>query len=529
MKMLRGPEYFNKIITKMKKNKLDPVFLVIILCGLLLRLHNLGKYSFWYDEAASLLWGPEYLWEGLKNFLSKGTTLSISNILFPCFLLHFWKYLGKSEFVLRLLPMAFGIFSIIGIYMVAKLLFNKRIAHISTFILSISPLHVYYSQELKYNTLIIFLSLLSIYFYIKSVKENRPITWLALIVFIILAVYTHIVALFLLIALNVHYFSFFNKYRKLISKWLVTQVTILFFLIPWIILIFKQLLEPDSFSAVAFISRPSLLRLFYSFQIFNIGYGAPLFICLLAVFLGLWLFVIGILSIKTEKEKASLLLVWFLTPVILIYIISFMMKPIYLHRTLIYVTPAYYIILACGFVKIKKKIVWILLVLFILLSFVSLRNQYKNVLPLSSIPYHPGVFVKVENKLAANYIEKNFQKGDIIGHLSFYTLLPFIYYHSGKFQEKCVSEIDDYNFRFYHLHSNPAFQNQFSFVDIKQFVKGNKRIWLVISSFGASNSPLQLHPERLVKAKKWLDKNCNLVDSKLFWGIMINLYQIKPE
>jgi len=499
------------------------MFLAILLCGLLLRLYNLGKCSFWYDEASSFLLGPKYLLAGLRNSSIIGPALS----LFP-FLVHFWKYLGKSEFILRLLPMVFGVFSIIGIYMVAKLLFNKKIAWLSAFILSISPFHVYYSQELKYNTLIVFLSIFSIYFYIKSLEENRPIFWLAFIAFTVLDIYTFFITLFLLISLNVHYFFFFNKYKKLIYKWLVTQVIILFLLIPWIIIIFKQILNPAPFSTIAFIQRPSLLTLFYSWQIFNIGFGAPFFIYFSTFLLCLWLFIFGILSIAAEKEKRDLLLAWFLMPPFLIYLLSLIIKPIFLHRTLIYVTPAYYIILACGLARIKKKLVWIPLSLFTLLSLVSLRNQFNNLLPLPSIPYHPAVFVKIENKLAADYIESNFQKGDIIGHLSFYTLLPFIYYHSDKFEEKCVSKIDGYNMRFYHLHSDPTFQKRFGFTDIKEFIKDNKRIWLVISSFGATEKPFLIEGKKLKQAKERLDEYYNLIDSKVFLGIKVNLYKIKP-
>jgi len=350
------------------------------------------------------------------------------------------------------------------------------------------------------------LSLLSVYFYIKSFKENRLIYWIAFVAFTVLDIYTFFITVFLLVSLDVYYLLFFNKYKKLISKWLVTQVITLFILIPCIIIIFKQILEPSPFSAIAFIHRPSLLTLFYYFQIFNIGFGAPFFIYFCAFLLCLWLFIVGILSIAGEKEERGLLLLWFLLPPFLIYILSFIIRPIFLHRTLIYVTPAYYIILACGIAKIKTRLFWLPLFLFTLLSFVSLRNQFDNVMPLPAIPYHLGVFVKIENKSAAEYIERNFQPGDVIGHLSFYTLLPFIYYHSNKFEEKCVSQIDDYNFRFYHYHSDPIFQHRFSFVSINKFIKGNKRIWLIISSFGVRDKPLLIYPEKSKQAKEWLDK-----------------------
>jgi len=234
----------------MKKSRIDFILLVILLCGLTLRLYNLGKYSLWYDEAISILLGPKYIWQGLNNLSIVGPGLS----LFP-FLVYFWKYLGNSEFILRLLPAAFGVFSIIIIYILAKLLFTKKVAQISAFILSISPFHIYYSQELRYNTLVVFLVLLSVYFYLKSLKEDRKLSWIAFVTFVILSIYSHFIAIFILLSLNIHYFSFFNKYKKLVSTWLITQLAVLFFLIPWFMIISKQLSLPNPFVTSPFIQK----------------------------------------------------------------------------------------------------------------------------------------------------------------------------------------------------------------------------------------------------------------------------------
>ena len=128
----------------MSKRKVVFSLIFILIIGLFLRIYGLDKYDFWYDEAVTLLAAKELTLRSVLTF----SQLPLNPSLFY-FLVKFWMLLGKSEFILRLLPLTFGFLSIITIYFVGKALFNRKAGLIGAFLLAISPFHIYYSQELR--------------------------------------------------------------------------------------------------------------------------------------------------------------------------------------------------------------------------------------------------------------------------------------------------------------------------------------------------------------------------------------------
>ena len=74
-------------------------------------------------------------------------------------LLHGWTaILGTGPAALRLLSVVVGVLTIPLLYLVARRMFTRRVALLATFLLTISPLHVYYSQEVRMYGLVALLS-----------------------------------------------------------------------------------------------------------------------------------------------------------------------------------------------------------------------------------------------------------------------------------------------------------------------------------------------------------------------------------
>ena len=211
------------------------LFIVIFFVGLFLRIYSLGRYDFWYDEVGSITITKEL---GTKDITNYGYAYD-----YPLFylLLSFWLRLGNSEFILRLLPSIFGILCIPAIYFVAKELFNSKVGLIAAFILAISPFHIYYSQELRSYTLVTFLALMAIYYLVRSLKENKISYWVGFIIFMIFGLYTHNVAVFLLIVVNIFFILFYKRYKPLLRRWLISQLLIILFYLPWVKVILEQI------------------------------------------------------------------------------------------------------------------------------------------------------------------------------------------------------------------------------------------------------------------------------------------------
>lgn len=510
-------------------NKKTAIFslIFILLISLFLRIYNLNKHDFWYDEATSLITAKNIAPQTLMDY---GKIFTEPPLF--CFLLKLWIILSKNESLFRLFPLIFGLLSVVPIYFVGKALFNKKVGLISAFLLTISPFHIYYSQELKGYTLITFLSLLSVYFLIRILKENKLWSWMWFIVFTVLCLYTHNMSLLLLLAENVYFLSFYKRHKKISLKWLISQSTILILYVPWLVTIIYQIVKIKIPFTFFWVPKPSLQIIIHTFNIFNLGYNATgrLYTYGSLVFfpLFLWGFYKGI----KEKINIYLLLCWLFIPLIAAILISMMLKhgSIYLYRTFIYISPAYYIVIANGLNNIKNyKFSSLTFSLIIILSIVALKNYYQNVLPLPVIPYHPSIFIKKDYSSASDYIKKEFQKGDIVAHTSRSTVAPFMYYHNNELKEKWAVSPDNLDY----LHNKEIFSHQpslsklsllepFLGASIQKLSQDYQRIWLVFSGW-------ELNDREEPEIKDWLDKNFQILKEKEFKGINIYLYKTSDK
>jgi len=508
------------------KIKTNFLFILILLIGIALRIYNLGKYNFWWDEILSIEIAKAMTFWNIAYF-----GYATASPLFYL-LLRFWLHLGNSEFILRLLPFIFGVLSIPTIYLVGKELFDKKVGLISAFILAISPFHIYYSQELRTYSLVTFLALITIYYLVRILKKNKIFYWVGFITSTMLILYSHNIALFLMITVNCYFLLFYKKYKILWRNWLISQFIILLLYLPWVKIIFVQIWYAKALGCFQGIPTDYLTNFIQIFRIFNLGYNAKEITHLLIILLFLPLFLFGIWD-EEKKEEIYLLLCWLFIPIIMLTIFSNLMFPLYLVRVLIYISPAYYIIIAYGVSRLKLNKIYLYFFLFfsILVGF-SLKNHYLNIFPLPELPYRVGVHPRKEFKLASDYINQNYQKGDIIGHTSEATHLPFLYYHKKKLEETIfvsghqnldINHLKLHLFYFKILKEKKILPININIPVNIETIKRNsyKRIWLVFSSWENNQTDLALE-----NIKKYLEKNFIIVKTKEFLGITIYLYQI---
>jgi uncharacterized membrane protein len=174
------------------------LLLFTILLALGLRLYRLDSQSLWYDEGFSV-----YL-AGMD--IDEITTRTAADIQPPLYyyLLHGWLQLfGDTEWALRALSVLFGVLTVPLIYAVAQTLFRSRLGGLlAALFLAVSPLHVWYGQEVRMYTLLTFLCLLSSYFLLLAISAKRdwviPILWAAYTAANVAALYTHYFAFFVL-------------------------------------------------------------------------------------------------------------------------------------------------------------------------------------------------------------------------------------------------------------------------------------------------------------------------------------------
>lgn len=126
--------------------------LAILLLAALIRFWRLDYHSFWFDEAISLRWAasaPEYTWD---------VTLQLVQEKHPpvyYLLLHYWRQalmpfgLAQNDAALRSLGVLLGVLTVAGVLLAARRLSGRATALLAGTLVALSPVLVWYSQELR--------------------------------------------------------------------------------------------------------------------------------------------------------------------------------------------------------------------------------------------------------------------------------------------------------------------------------------------------------------------------------------------
>ncbi|NPE27429.1 hypothetical protein HNV12_05495 [Methanococcoides sp. SA1] len=420
------------------------ILILISLLGIYLRIHALGSESLWLDEASSYVMVN-------KNSLSEVWNSAIADRHPPLhfLILHFVSLISNSEFMLRLPSAIFGIMTIPLIYLTGEKVFGKREGLISALILTISVVHLFYSQEARMYSQMIFFSLASFYFIYAASKENRPWQWAGFALSSALAFYSFYYTIFVLIPEILFYLAIqfkdsiklrriaitdINNFRSFIISGFAFLITISPLIIPFI----SQSLSRTS-------TAPT----------WGLGQSFNFFIVLIKQY-GTYnnnsyilfsLFILGFAFLmykKNEREDGFLLGSMILIPLIVSYILAAKMP--FTPRHMLFVLPFYMLIISrgvTGFADMivpstpKKKsnshIYNILIISVILLIIGAISFT-----PISS--YYQGM-QKNDWRGVSEYFSEQTREGDVIVILPTYMRSSFEYYYDfeGVHQEGAYS------------------------------------------------------------------------------------------
>lgn len=140
----------------------DPVLVLALLLGALLRLWNVGGYEFWADEIHSQLL-VESRWSDLFNpvFMAPYTPLyfAIAKLFFGDFASLHFPFIA-AEGAIRILPVFFGLAMIVVLHRMMEARGDRRGARAAALLAATNPLLVYFSREHRMYALYIFVIVL---------------------------------------------------------------------------------------------------------------------------------------------------------------------------------------------------------------------------------------------------------------------------------------------------------------------------------------------------------------------------------
>lgn len=395
--------WFGSIFRPLSVNRYHVLALFgIMILGLGLRLFMLGSESYWRDEIIML-----NVVLDLKS-LPEAFQLNRPPV-YPA-LFYLWVNLfGTSEAAARLFSVVLGGLSIPLMYLLGRRLFTPQVGLIAAFLLTISEYQIYYSQEIRYYSLMLVMSLVMILFYIRALRTGKSWDYLAFALFSILLYFTHFHGLFQIGAIGVHYLLIWRKRPPGRNWWIVSQVIVAAVLfVPVFNMLTRSLGLAGDVPATAvteWLTQPSWLApldTLLNFFIYNREYTTvsplPALAAAAAVLvIGTILFsrsdsgrlrlaqlpqIIrsdGNALLSQKSDILLLLLCWLLLPMVVVLFVSKLMSPMYLDRYFIGSAPAFYLLIALALLSIRRIVpVVVSLAALVIALFPFLQDYYAN-------------------------------------------------------------------------------------------------------------------------------------------------------
>jgi mannosyltransferase len=323
------------------------LLMLVVAAGTPFRLYLLGERSLYVDEAASIIFARlpwSAFWKAMWEYEG--------NMAFYYVLLRGWIHLGDSETVVRGLSVLFGVATIPAIYLLGLRLFGRNAGLLSAALLAVHAFHIQYSQEARSYSLLLFLLVLSTYFFLRSVDSPRQKAyWIAYILFSALAVYSQVFALFVLIA---QWLSLgFSKLRQ------IGLANICFAVGGFALLVtpMAAFLLLKNKGQIEWIPRPTI-RSLIDFSYLMTGNGGKFLLLAYAAFCIIALSQLGLFNEPKslnldEPWRLRLVALWLLFPIASTLSVSFI-KPVFWDRYLVICVPAIVLLAAQGMAKLDR-------------------------------------------------------------------------------------------------------------------------------------------------------------------------------
>jgi mannosyltransferase len=489
-----------------RRSLLTAFLLTAVLAGVVLRFVDLGGNSLWTDEMLTIenaLVGREMTGAHVFGNL-QGPMVSV--------LVHFWGGISMSEAFLRIPFAVAGVLTVFGVYLLSRFLSGPWTALNSALFASLSPVLVWYSQEVRGYALAVLFSVLMTYYLVRwaDSRRNRHLFLYGLCLFA--GLLSNLSTAFVAFAHFVYLVSVPAK-RRVVGRWLVSVSVVLLFFSPWVRSILlrtnvDRIVGSDTGDPLSGGGGFSALALPYTFFTYSVGYslGPPLrilqtrgleavienlhwVISALVVFAGP--LVVGLSKLKRENSDVLLLLLtWLIVPLVAVSILSLRNIKVFTPRYALVALPAYALIIGRGLAAITKSRWWPVTVLFAGLLGVSLFNYF--VRPL---------YGKDDARTVARTIKEHFESGD--GVVAVYAARPLTHYLKG-FTQVDVFEAGD-------MESGQTIEARCA-----EIADASERVWLSLCK------EWMVDPQGLIHS--WFDRNMLLVRSFEVPGIRLYLY-----
>jgi mannosyltransferase len=507
-------------------------WLVVGLCGLafVLRVVGLDAQSLWRDEVDAIRFALRPLSHLLETFVAPGQNGPLYSLL-----LRPWLGLaGTGEVPVRFFSLFFGVLAVPLLYRLARRLFphSGSLALVAALLAATSPYLVWYGQEGKMYTLVVALVLLSMDRYLAALEEGGWQRWLAYVLATSAVLYIHLIAVLIVPAQALLFLILPRRERG--ARWKPWLGSMAALTVPYLPLLAWQLPLLVQPAATGFRFVP-LHEMLYSLLVsYGLGvvWGGTLWT--LALFLGL-VVAAGLLWREAGARRAAgaVVVAWLVVPIAGFFAIT-LVRPLYTARYLIFVLPAFLLLLAAGVTAIagrSRLLAGLLLGALLAVNGWGLWQQ-------AAAP------VKADFRAATSYVARRLQPDDLILFQIPYGRFSFDYYYTrrqllaGQQASAGAAPQTGSAYRVflpllpaggssepYHwadgLYTNAGMVSEEAARLMAEITAGSRVVWFV-----ATETPMW--DERgLVQA--WLDQHATRTDEAQFTRVAVYRYELRLE
>lgn len=336
---------------KNQKSEIYIIPLLLFLLNFIIKVIYLSAQSVALDEPFSI-YHAQLDVASIINQLSAGNNPPLFEII-----LHYWISLfGISEFAVRFLPMVFSCLIVVFIYKTGIKFFNKNIAITASLIFTFSNYHIFYAHETRVYSLFALLTSISMYSFLSLIKDsNSKKHFIILIISNTVLCYAHYFGFFVLFFQFISCLSLKFVRKILLKKYLICLAAVVILYLPY-----AKILIERFFSNVAngtWVRPSDFENIYLMLKLYtNEPVSAVIFICVLVA--ALIKFIIT-KSSNSYPVYSNVILLWFLVPFFLMFIISYKKipfnLPMFMDRYTIFISIGYFILCALTVDYLFKK------------------------------------------------------------------------------------------------------------------------------------------------------------------------------
>lgn len=473
-----------------------PVLLTgIIILGGILRFYEIGERCLHADAVTTI----KTISQGsLREVFRAATQVDFTQLPLYYILLYKWSMFDKSIFWLRSFSAIFGVFLILVSYALTKVLFNRKTALLTVYFVAISPFLVLFSRVVRYYSLKSFLVLLSMYLFIRAMREGYKAKWLSYIVVKTMALYVSYSSFLFFLPETLFIFFYRKKYPLSPKRWLISVAVILFLWAPMASYLLRDLgiiLAGEGYSHIP-IKIGWIGNLLYFFVAFSLGqtilpFNYPVIIIgVLTYGYIIFNFFRVFLSKKINHESAIFVVFTLFIVTILCSLLNYNL-PRYIKCVAVFFS----IIISLGILSLPKRKAILLVILITSIRFCGLYNLYHR-----EDLYHKQELVDKWDDTAF-YVNENSSYRDVV----IYTCLTFEYY---------MNDVNAQKTKFMLPQNNSIEDTQQL---ISKYLEDKPLSQIILVESPLSGFPVQFYQDELALLRVWLrEHNFTLIATKNF-------------